>query len=199
MGTSFTVTGSGYGLLLSPNVIAGKGRNYFAFGPTYQTKRNQLTGIQGVYRFTVSNLRDVSWVHFYYNVYYHNSGKFSVIKEHTYVPDITQKNLEMESYTTLEQYIGFGVKTTLFENLYFEGNIGFGYFKTKGNDQYYKNRTVDYGRMRGDKMMSIKLGLSIEYKLNWKSNTPSYVYIRPPKLNETAQETTRKHLTEPSL
>lgn len=199
IGNSFSVSGSGYGLLLSPNVIAGVGRSYFAFGPTFQNQGRQLTGIKGVYRITISDVRDISWVHFYYNIYYHNSGKFSVIKEHTYVPDITQKNLDRESYTTLEQYVGFGVKTTLFENLFFEGNIGFGYFHTKGNEQYYKNRTMDYARIRNDVMMSIKLGISIEYKLNWKSNTPSYVYIRPPKLLETAQERTRKHLTEASL
>jgi len=169
-GVSFStlLTGSGYGICYNPNITLGKKTSTFSIGLNIQKDYLKVSGIQGYYQLMIiepyyRGPKDGRGVYIFYNIIFNNSGHIDMLNEYTYKPDLTESDLLSERYSTVEQYHGFGMKTTIAPDLYINGNIGIGVYYTKGNDRYYQNRIIDYRRFREDLAIVLMLKVGIEY------------------------------------
>jgi len=108
---------------LNPGFSISKKRHTFGIGPIlilatnfFDTLRNggfKLSGLHGIYQFHPSKYDRILNFYFQYDILYQNVNDSCIMHKKS-------------NYHSIEQYIGYGLKVNLSDNIYIKQNVGYG-------------------------------------------------------------------------
>ncbi len=160
-----TITGSGHGTQYSPRIFYKHQKSTISIGSIIQKQKMHLSGWQAEYQYHLSgnNKGEASeryelfcFINSIYNNGYLSSNEIK--KEEMLSSDKSNSYINFK-YKTVENYIGFGLKLKLINNLWWSNAVGFGgyYSFENNNNMYHEQQSVS---------LLLRTGLSFHFENN---------------------------------